>query len=362
VSASAGVAVIGPTPGCPQVVADRLTELFNRRMRQVADIEVSLPVYLGTSIAEETVNISQEHQTMTCIVTAYDGRAVISELERERLRSIAAAAIRAFNHLSSLERSEYKTLAALQEAQEKQRLFSQVSHDMKSPLGVIQSVLQLLAKVPACAEHADLIAGASTSAIRSRELLDDLLQFATLSAKAVVLRPQWIDPVPIIQDELRRLSLIACQQHVKVSCCYPRGANNLIFFDPQTLRRILVNLVSNGLKFAKGKSVKVVFTPVSGGACHLEVHDTGVGIPPEGIARLFKPFSRLHPEFEGTGLGLSICQDLAQLSGCSLTVRSTVNVGTTFSLVIPRGKYRRVTRSEAEETRVTTCNSGQPTG
>jgi signal transduction histidine kinase len=110
--------------------------------------------------------------------------------------------------------------------------------------------------------------------------------------------------------------------------------------DPEKVRQILLNLLSNAIKFTeKGGRITVGCT-VADSVVRLLVTDTGVGIPPDKLERIFEPFVQLHPgrtrKHEGTGLGLAISRDLARAMHGEISVESEAGVGSSFTLSLPR--------------------------
>jgi signal transduction histidine kinase len=99
----------------------------------------------------------------------------------------------------------------------------------------------------------------------------------------------------------------------------------------------VLNLLSNAIKFGRGKPITVNTTPTADGGACIEVRDRGEGIPSEDQRKIFDEFVQLgkRKNQEGTGLGLPISQRLAMLLGGSLTVTSELNLGSTFTLVLP---------------------------
>ncbi|NTU80351.1 MAG: response regulator [Chloroflexales bacterium] len=115
----------------------------------------------------------------------------------------------------------------------------------------------------------------------------------------------------------------------------------MISADPQRLKQMLVNLLSNAVKFTpSGGAVRLeVAVDGAAGVVRFAVQDTGIGIAPEDVARLFQPFvqldSSLSRQHEGSGLGLALVRRLAELHGGSITVESTVGVGSRFTISVP---------------------------
>jgi len=113
--------------------------------------------------------------------------------------------------------------------------------------------------------------------------------------------------------------------------------------DPRALRQVLLNLISNAVKFTEpGGRVSIGFQSAAGGALTILIADTGVGIAPEALERVFQPFERLRTETaaetEGTGLGLSIARGLISLHGGNIVLESSIGKGTTAIVTIPANR------------------------
>jgi signal transduction histidine kinase len=121
------------------------------------------------------------------------------------------------------------------------------------------------------------------------------------------------------------------------------GAGLRVRGDARKLRQVLVNLISNAVKFTPEGGRVTITTKAVPGVDRLEiaVTDTGIGISPEDQARLFRPFSRVGSEqFEGTGLGLVITRRLVELHGGTIAVSSLPGQGSTFTVQLPREMIR----------------------
>ncbi|HYH79252.1 MAG TPA: ATP-binding protein, partial [Longimicrobium sp.] len=110
--------------------------------------------------------------------------------------------------------------------------------------------------------------------------------------------------------------------------------------DPEKVRQIVLNLLSNAVKFTPGGGRVVLSGHAVDGRVHVQVADTGIGIPGDKLGTIFEPFVQVNAGYtrttEGTGLGLSISRDLARAMGGDLTVESSEGGGSVFTLVLPR--------------------------
>jgi len=215
---------------------------------------------------------------------------------------------------------------------------STVSHELRTPMSAIlagAAALEARADGPSRG-HAALISDAGGM---MRKLLDDLLDLSKIEAGKLD-----VETIPFEARALvvRTLSFWRAQARDKGVRLRLEGARYLperLTGDPTRLRQILNNLLSNALKFTDEGSVTLRVTPATDGDLGFEVLDTGSGMTPEQLSRLFRPFdqgsadrARTHG---GTGLGLSISRDLARLMGGDLTAASVAGKGSAFSLALP---------------------------
>jgi signal transduction histidine kinase/CheY-like chemotaxis protein len=212
------------------------------------------------------------------------------------------------------------------------------AHDLRNPLHLMAGRAELLARHadPDVVVHAEAIG----RDVRSLELLvNDLLVVTTAGAGAIV-----ADPTPTDLGELLRAALEDVQRThdsgaLTVSCHVAPDLPALVAIDELRVRRVLVNLVSNAIKYTPSGSVRLRADRSDGDRIRIEVADTGPGIAPDRLERVFEPFAGIGTELtrggSTTGLGLSIVRDLTAALGGEVSVRSTLGVGTTFTIVVP---------------------------
>jgi signal transduction histidine kinase len=176
-------------------------------------------------------------------------------------------------------------------------------------------------------------------------IIDEILTFSRLEAGREQVRPREATADAILRSTAAVLEPLARDKDLQLTFAAPEGPVPL-FTDSEMVRRVLVNLGANAVKFTTCGSVTIDVTLRAGsgegrggGEVSFAVRDTGIGIAPEDLSRLFQPFSQLESGFTrrygGTGLGLYISQRLAALLGGRIDVQSTPGKGSTFTLTIP---------------------------
>lgn len=218
--------------------------------------------------------------------------------------------------------------------------FAAVGHDLRTPLSAILTggfELERTAATGAARSHAALI---SQAGLLMKALLDDLLDHAKLDAGRMSIVAEDFNFRTALAQTLRLWQGPAAAKGLRLRLEGAHDAPAWVRGDETRLRQILNNLLSNAIKFTPAGSVTVrlrawVDEP-RGHALVLEVEDTGPGMSPAQLARLFEPFDQtddgISAQHGGTGLGLTISRHLAELMGGRLTVRSRKGEGATFTL------------------------------
>lgn len=233
-----------------------------------------------------------------------------------------------------------ETVAGLQELDElKSEFVSMVSHELRTPLTSILGYTDALIVEEAGPlndeqrEYADAI---DRNAKRLQSLVDDLLTLSRLDAGRLQLDIRPVDLGRIVSASCNDLRGRAGARGVRLSL--DMGAEPTVAGDPDRLAQVIINLVSNAVKFTpSGKAVEVSVTE-DGGDAVVSVRDEGVGIPAADLPRLFERFFRASTAgtVEGTGLGLAITKELVDMQGGTLEVASVEGEeGSTFTLRFP---------------------------
>jgi signal transduction histidine kinase len=226
----------------------------------------------------------------------------------------------------------------------KSDFLASMSHELRTPLNAIGGYAALLVgeiRGPISEEQRADLERIRKNQHHLLSLINDILNFAKLEAGRVQ-----FDPISVSMNEvLGQLEALVApqiqQKHLQYEyhCCDPTYT---AFTDPDRLQQILLNLLSNAIKFTPTGGKITLRCAVKGSRMEVRVTDTGVGIPRDKLEQIFEPFVQLGrgqtAGAEGTGLGLSISRDLARAIGAELSAESSLDVGSTFTLSLPRGK------------------------
>lgn len=214
-----------------------------------------------------------------------------------------------------------------------------VSHELKTPLAAIRGYAETLREgaldePPIARRFTDRIL---SQCQRLQELLDDLLILSRLEGANAFAEREPVDLTQAIDRAVDLFTPAAREKRVTLEVQADRVP--LVTGNPGSLERLVLNLVDNAIKYNRPDGRVTLSLRLDGGEVLLEVADTGIGIPPESIPRLFERFYRVDKgrarEEGGTGLGLAIVKHIAQLHGGSVDVESRAGKGSTFRVRLP---------------------------
>ncbi|MEM7200616.1 MAG: ATP-binding protein [Planctomycetota bacterium] len=235
---------------------------------------------------------------------------------------------------------------ALAASRAKSSFLAAMSHEIRTPMNGVLGMAEMLIDMgpPDLSQEARPLAQTiHTSAGTLLGILNDILDIAKIESGRMTLESVPFALAVAVSDAVALHSETAVRQGLEITLDCDPSLPELVVGDALRVQQIVGNLVQNAIKFTERGGVSVHLRPTTKSATTqavlLEVRDTGIGMEPDVVGRLFSPFSQgdgsISRRFGGTGLGLSICKQLAQMMGGSIRVSSTPGSGSSFVVELP---------------------------
>jgi len=221
----------------------------------------------------------------------------------------------------------------------KTTFLSRMSHELRTPLNVVLGFGQVLQLDELNSDQSDAVDQILKAGRHLLSLIDEVLDIARIEAGRLALSVEPVRADELVADVLMLMRPLAGQRLISVNADLDPGAV-YVLADLQRTKQILLNLISNAIKYNREGGAVLVTSEQRASALRLTVADTGPGIPAEKFGRLFSPFDRLDAEaggVEGTGLGLALSKHLTEAMGGAIGVESTVGMGSRFWFELPLG-------------------------
>lgn len=243
------------------------------------------------------------------------------------------------DHARQLDEARQRAESAVEA---KSRFMAKVSHELRTPLNGLFGTIEIMQQEDHPARVQRHLAIMSKSAGLLMRRINELLDFSKIEAGKLELEQVRFDPLALINDVLELESDAARTKGLELCLDTDGGEVKPVIGDPARIAQILMNLVSNSIKFTSAGRVELGFAQVDGSpgsvTCRFSVRDTGIGIASHAHERVFESFTQADEstsrEYGGTGLGLAVSRDLAELMGGSIELVSNPGQGSCFVLIV----------------------------
>ncbi|MBV9768472.1 MAG: response regulator [Bryobacterales bacterium] len=221
----------------------------------------------------------------------------------------------------------------------KSEFLSRMSHELRTPLNSILGFAQLLALADLAVQHQNNVQQILKGGYHLLELINEVLDLARIEAGRLSLSLEPVLISDVVKESLDLARSLGSARNITLSTDFSTYGDWYVYADRQRLKQILLNLVSNAIKFNRSHGQVVLkCEETQNRGLRIEVADTGAGIDQEGLKKIFTPFERLGADrnaIGGTGLGLSLCKHMIEAMGGTIGVESTVGVGSRFYFELP---------------------------
>ncbi len=235
----------------------------------------------------------------------------------------------------------------------KSEFLSRMSHELRTPLNAVLGFSQLLKMQPLPDQESEAVDQILKGGTHLLDLINEVLDISRIEAGRLVLSPEAVLVSELVGESMDLVRAMAEERDVRLVADWA-GMDAHVFADRQRAKQVVLNLLSNAVKYNRPRgSVAVSCRKHGATELRISVADTGLGIRPELMGRLFSPFDRLdagQTDVEGTGIGLALAKSLGEAMGGRLSVESVLGQGSTFSLDLPRveGPVERYERLQPE--------------
>jgi len=216
----------------------------------------------------------------------------------------------------------------------RKRLITDVSHELRNPLNVLQTNLEAIIDgiLPATSERLQSL---NKEVVRFGKLLDSLNILKQFESESMVAKIAVLDIKQVLQDIFHNFQGLTKEKSIRLKYVFQKNTDFLILADKHSIYQVITNLLHNAIKFTPRNGMITIRLTRDDRFCFIRIKDTGIGIPEEDLPNVFERFYRADKSrelVEGSGIGLTIVKNFVKLNGGTISVTSTVGKGSTFTV------------------------------
>jgi len=285
-------------------------------------------------IIAQQVEIDNNPDTIECIIT---DKTLEKTAEREKNKALE----KLFEEARDKEIIAQK---AIDEKNQKIKLLAKINHEVRTPLNAILLYFDMIEsrQIDSIEEFEDFAKTVKISAESLLQIINNFLDFAKIEAGKIEVEEESFELLEVLKSVMKLLSYLAEADHNKLILHSDKIEEHVIFTDKVKYRQILINLIGNAIKFTKNGEINVTVESKSDkdgkGILTTTVADSGRGIPPDMMDKIFEPFKTLYDKRmtdSSSGLGLAICNEYVNLLDGKIEAESEYGSGTTIKFNIP---------------------------
>ena len=310
-------------------------------------VRILLTGHADMQAAEEAVNLGEVYRFLTKPWNGEDLKATVRKAIENY--DLVVDNRKLFEQTREANIRLIKANTDLQMLYEKQKEFtSTVSHELRTPLASIKMALDIILSGtpgPVNKDQVDFLGRAKSNVDRLNRLINDILDLSKMEAGKIVMKMQPGDLNQTVRESLEPQQNVAQGKGLALACMTDPALPPVVF-DRDRILQVLYNLVGNAIKFTETGGVRVIVkADVPGNVVTVCVEDTGPGIKPEDIVKLFEKFQQLEGPLNqkagGTGLGLAICKTIVECHAGKIWAESEQGKGSRFCFLLPLVERRK---------------------
>jgi signal transduction histidine kinase len=256
-------------------------------------------------------------------------------LDIDILIELAGSALREIKLRAAVAEAQKQAQLAQEATRSREEVLAIVAHDLRTPLNFIKMGMELVSDAPEAKENVDLLERMHGAVDLMSLLIADLLEVAKIESGTMRITPEPASVHTLVDDALAILQPLARRREITLRANVPSGLPDVLA-DYERILRVFSNLVVNALKFSRSGGEVCVAAEQVGNMVRFSVIDSGSGIPPDQLSRIFDRFWQLNSsDARGVGLGLAIVKSIVTGHGGTVGVTSTVGLGSDFHFDLP---------------------------